>query len=146
MSMRREREIKLDMMESIAASQHAVARMLSSLADLTPHADVSAARLEETIRILSNYQGRITQMLAGIPIRRQVFGKPAQPWLHIPVPKQVAITRKRRRNDNEYQMGTLLSEQSPQKTQSCPACQYAQIKTEEKTSACSETPTCSKTS
>ncbi|WP_431087114.1 hypothetical protein [Paenibacillus sp. 8b26] len=87
MSMRREREIKLDMMESIAASQHAVARMLSSLADLTPHADISAARLEENIRLLSNYQGEITQMLAGIPLRRQVYGKPAQPLLQLPVSK-----------------------------------------------------------
>ncbi|MGW9526394.1 hypothetical protein ACWHAM_01325 [Paenibacillus terrae] len=94
MSMRREREIKLDMMESIATSQHAVARMLSSLADLTPHADMSATRLEETIRVLSNYQGKITQMLAGIPLRRQVYGKPTQPWLQLPVPK----TKQRRGN------------------------------------------------
>jgi hypothetical protein len=94
MSMRREREIKLDIMESIAASQHAVARMLSSLADLTPHADMSAARLEETIRMLSNYQGEITQMLAGIPLRRQVHGKPAPPWMNVSAPG----TQQRRRN------------------------------------------------
>ncbi|WP_068500454.1 hypothetical protein [Paenibacillus kribbensis] len=139
MSMRREREIKLDMLESIAASQHAVARMLSSLADLTPHTDMSATRLEETIRILSNYQGKITQMLAGIPLRRQVYGKPTQPWLHISVQKNEAITRKQRRDENEYKMGTHHSEQSPQKTQRCPSFQHSQIKTEKKTPACSKT-------
>ncbi|OAZ46619.1 hypothetical protein [Paenibacillus polymyxa] len=116
MSMRREREIKLDMMESIAASQHAVARMLTSLADLTPHADMSAPRLEETIRILSNYQGEITKMLAGIPLRRQVYGKPTKPWLHVPVQKNETKTRKQRRNENEYKVGTHNSKQSPQKT------------------------------
>ncbi|ASR46124.1 hypothetical protein B4V02_05175 [Paenibacillus kribbensis] len=139
MSMRREREIKLDMLESIAASQHAVARMLNSLADLTPHADVSTTRLEETIRILSNYQGEITQMLAGIPLRRQVYGKPTRPWLHIPVQKNEAITEKQRRNENEYKVGTHYSAQSPQKTQRCPAFQHSQIKTEKKTPACSKT-------
>lgn len=140
MSMRREREIKLDMLESIAASQHAVARMLSSLADLTPHVDMTATRLEETIRILSSYQGEITQMLAGIPLRRQVYGKPTQPWLDIPAQKKEFITRKQRRNKNEYKVGTHRSAQSPQKTQRGPAFQHSQIKTEKKTSACLKTP------
>ncbi|MEC4567808.1 hypothetical protein L8C07_17810 [Paenibacillus sp. CMAA1739] len=114
--MRREREIKLDMMESIAASQHAVARMLTSLADLTPHVDMSASRLEETIRLLSNYQGKITQMLAGIQLRRQVYGKPTKPWLQVPVQKSETKTRKKRRNEHEYKVGTHQSSQSPQKT------------------------------
>ncbi|MGG4217656.1 hypothetical protein ABEW32_05415 [Paenibacillus jamilae] len=114
--MRREREIKLDMMESIAASQHAVARMLTSLADLTPHADMSATRLEETIRILSNYQGKITQMLADIPLRRQVYGKPTKPWLQVPVPKSETKMRKQRRNENEYKVGAHHASQSSQKT------------------------------
>lgn len=82
MSLQREREIKLDMMESIAASQRAVARMLNSIADVTPHSDISAKSMEEHIRLLGGYQARMAQMLSGISLRHPIHGTPAPPWMN----------------------------------------------------------------
>lgn len=63
MSYQREHEVKLELVDSIAASQHAIARLLHSMADVIPHAEVSAKSMEESLRLLTAYQHEMARML-----------------------------------------------------------------------------------
>ncbi|MFM9280051.1 hypothetical protein [Paenibacillus jiagnxiensis] len=77
-----EQEVKLSLLESIAVSQQAVARMMNSVSDIIPHSGMSAKSLEETLRLLTSYQEQITRMIAGIPLNRRLEGSPGLPWMN----------------------------------------------------------------
>lgn len=78
----REQEIKLELISSIAQSQQALARILSSIADISVHSEVSARSLQENIRLLTQYQGAMCEMLTGISLHRRIDGIPSSPWLN----------------------------------------------------------------
>lgn len=82
MNRRREQEVKLSLLESIAVSQQAVARMMNSVSDVIPHSGMPAKALEETLRLLTSYQEQITLMITGISLNRRLEGSPALPWMN----------------------------------------------------------------
>ncbi|MBT2283514.1 hypothetical protein MHB43_26230 [Paenibacillus sp. FSL H8-0317] len=82
--MRREQEAKLALIESIAHSQQALARILDSVASVTAHSEVSARSLAENIRLLSRYQEEMSRMVTGIRLARIQHGEPGLPWLKDP--------------------------------------------------------------
>ncbi|MDR9748929.1 hypothetical protein [Paenibacillus taichungensis] len=82
--LRREQEAKLSLIESIAHSQQALARILDSVASVSAHSEVSARSLAENIRLLSRYQEEMSRMVTGIRLARIQHGKPGVPWLKDP--------------------------------------------------------------
>lgn len=80
--MGREREAKLAMLEALASSQRAVARMLESTADL--NARFPGGRPEDAAALLARLaalQLRMCEALLGVKLRRVMRGRPAAPWL-----------------------------------------------------------------
>jgi|GEM_PF-464587 len=78
----RERAAKLALLEALAASQRAVARMLESTADL--HERFPGEKPEEAAAMLSRLaalQLRMCETLLGLKLRRVSRGRPAGPWL-----------------------------------------------------------------
>lgn len=69
------------MISSIARSQQALAGILENIADISAHSDVTARVLAENIRLLTDYQSVMAQMLTGIPLNRSKTGVPKPPWL-----------------------------------------------------------------
>ncbi|WP_342552607.1 hypothetical protein [Paenibacillus sp. FSL R7-0652] len=82
--MQREQEVKLALIESIAHSQQALARILDSVASVSSHSEVSARSLAENIRLLSRYQEEMSRMVTGIRLTRIRYGEPGLPWLKDP--------------------------------------------------------------
>lgn len=82
--LQREQEVKLALIESIAHSQQALARILDSVASVSSHSEVSARNLAENIRLLSRYQEEMTRMVTGIRLSRIRHGEPGLPWLKDP--------------------------------------------------------------
>lgn len=78
----KEHEAKLDLIASIAQSQQALARILSSIADISSHSELSARSLKENIRLLTQYQATMCEMLQGITLCHPRSGTPAPPWLN----------------------------------------------------------------
>ncbi|GAB6991510.1 hypothetical protein [Paenibacillus pini] len=78
----KEHETKLALVSSIAQSQQALARILSSIADISAYSELSARNLQENIRLLSQYQGIMCEMLTGISLHRRIDGIPTSPWLN----------------------------------------------------------------
>jgi hypothetical protein len=78
----REREAKLALLEALASSQRAVARMLESTADL--NARFPGKRPEDVTAMLARLaalQLRMCESLLGAKLRRVMHGRPADPWL-----------------------------------------------------------------
>jgi hypothetical protein len=78
----REREAKLALLEALASSQRAVARMLDSTADL--HARFPGKRPEDVAAMLARLAGlqlRMCESLLNVKLRRVMRGRPAVPWL-----------------------------------------------------------------
>ena len=78
----REREAKLSLLEALASSQRAVARMLESTADL--NARFPGERPEDAAALLARLaalQLRMCESLLGVKLRRAFRGQPAAPWL-----------------------------------------------------------------
>jgi len=78
----RERAAKLALLEALAASQRAVARMLESTADLS--ARFPGERPENAAAMLARLAGlqlRMCESLLGVKLRRVAHGRPAAPWL-----------------------------------------------------------------
>jgi len=82
--LQREQEVKLALIESIAHSQQALARILDSVASVSSHSEVSARSLAENIRLLSRYQEEMSRMITGIRLARIRHGEPSLPWLKDP--------------------------------------------------------------
>lgn len=81
-------EAKIALVNAIALSQHALARILSSIADVSPRSEITARSLQENIRLLTEYQSTMSLMITRIPLQRYRYGTPSSPWLnsnYIPV-------------------------------------------------------------
>lgn len=76
-----EHAVKLEMIRSIARSQAALAAILESIAEVTGHSELTARKLSDNIRILSQYQSAMCRMMSGISLHQPKRGKPAAPWL-----------------------------------------------------------------
>ncbi|MEF2967935.1 hypothetical protein V3851_19065 [Paenibacillus sp. M1] len=72
---------KLKLIESIAKSQMAMARILDSLADVSGHSGATARHLAENITVLSKYQDAIARTVCGISVHRVHYGTPSSPWI-----------------------------------------------------------------
>lgn len=72
---------KLQLVESIAKSQAAMARMLDSLADISEQSPDIARHLAENIKILTRYQQAIAQTVCGISLHQVYYGTPSSPWI-----------------------------------------------------------------
>ncbi|BFH60955.1 hypothetical protein [Paenibacillus azoreducens] len=79
----KEQETKLALIASIAQSQQALARILGSIADISSHSELSARNLKENIRLLTQYQATMCEMLQGITLCHPRSGIPAPPWLNV---------------------------------------------------------------
>jgi hypothetical protein len=81
---RREKEqsIKLELMESIAVSHKALARMLSCAADVTERTGMSSVHLQEYLRVIARCQLSLVRRLTGIPFPAVRRGTPGKVWLN----------------------------------------------------------------
>lgn len=80
---RRALEARLSMLESLARSQAAVARMLESAADAARCADIPARLIRQELRALARVQSAMLETVSGTRLRRiRRGGPPAPPWLH----------------------------------------------------------------
>lgn len=77
-----EQAAKIKMITSIAHSQEALARILNSVADVSAHSQVAARQLSENIRLLTQYQSVMCEMLLSISLHRIHYGIPSSPWLN----------------------------------------------------------------
>lgn len=73
--------VKLKLIDSIAQSQVAMARMMNSLADITGHSEATARHLAENISILTKYQDAMARTICGITLHRVHYGTPTLPWI-----------------------------------------------------------------
>lgn len=78
----KEQEAKLELISSIAHSQQALARILSSIADVSSQSELSARTLLENIRLLTQYQSTMCRMQMGINLCHLRSGTSAPPWLN----------------------------------------------------------------
>lgn len=76
-------EAKISLVNSIALSQNALARILSSIADVSSHSEISARSLQENIRLLTQYQRTMCRMMTGVQLRCYKEGVPTLPWLNL---------------------------------------------------------------
>ncbi|RUT29152.1 hypothetical protein EJP77_15670 [Paenibacillus zeisoli] len=77
-----EHEVKLQLVQSLVKSQEALARILDSIADVTEQSEAVSKQLYENIRVLTNYQSAMAQMLTGVRLNRQYYGTPTTPWIN----------------------------------------------------------------
>lgn len=89
----REQETKLELIQSIALSQKALARILGSIADISSESDLSARALLENIRLLTQHQDALCRMLTGISLCQPRSGNSAPPWLNASLSAHFAATR-----------------------------------------------------
>ncbi|PWW07352.1 hypothetical protein DFQ01_102244 [Paenibacillus cellulosilyticus] len=78
----REREVKLELVSSIARSQRALARILESIADVSVHTDPIAKSLRDNIAQLSQLQQVLTESVVGIRFGQRRQGRPSGPWIN----------------------------------------------------------------
>lgn len=72
---------KLRLVDSIAKSQTAMARILDSLADVSDHSAETARHLAQNIQVLTKYQQAIAQTVCGITLHQVHYGTPSMPWI-----------------------------------------------------------------
>lgn len=83
-----EARIKLHILNSLARSQRALARILESIADVMEHREhrehrkAAEGRLGEQIEAISRYQRQIAVKMIGVKIRRKTCGVPQKPWIN----------------------------------------------------------------
>lgn len=77
-----ERAAKLTLLESIAQSQAAMARILDTLADITSYSEETAVHLAHEAERMTRYQEAMMKMLAGLSLPPQYFGVPEPPWIN----------------------------------------------------------------
>ncbi|NWL88831.1 hypothetical protein DMN77_14810 [Paenibacillus sp. 79R4] len=71
---------KISVIESIARSQMALARILDSMADVT-HSEGTARHLVENVKILMEYQQAIARTICGVTLHHVNYGTPSSPWI-----------------------------------------------------------------
>lgn len=72
---------KINVVEAIAKSQMALARILDSMADMTHHSEDTARHLAENVKILVKYQQAIAHTVCGVALHRIHYGTPSSPWI-----------------------------------------------------------------
>ncbi|WP_230191055.1 hypothetical protein [Paenibacillus sp. CECT 9249] len=79
----KERIVKLKLVDSIAHSQQAIARILNVIADVAEHEESKelARRIGENMQVVTGYQQALSSMAAGVASRRLKKGTPTKPWL-----------------------------------------------------------------
>ncbi|RXZ81205.1 hypothetical protein EBB07_16065 [Paenibacillaceae bacterium] len=79
--LQREREVKLELIASIARGQNALARVLESVADLSEQSPALTKSIREQVRLLTGIQLTMAEMLTGTRLRNYRLGKPGKVWL-----------------------------------------------------------------
>jgi len=90
----REEELKLAMLEAIARSQRALARMLESTAETVRWSDGDAGRALRLLDSIERYQRVLAAKHLGVPYRRMCAGTPSAAWLSRRVAGSFAAGRK----------------------------------------------------
>ncbi|MDF2961184.1 MAG: hypothetical protein K0S39_2919 [Paenibacillus sp.] len=79
-----ENRTKLHILNSLARSQRALARIIESMADLaesSASSGASADNLTRQLEAISRFQRQLTEKITGIRIRKFRRGTPGKPWL-----------------------------------------------------------------
>lgn len=84
--------IQLDLLESMALSQRALARIIESVTQCIEASPPLARQVAENLDIIAKYQQVLTRKITGIRINEKQKGTPAQPWVnpHVRVPSSVS--------------------------------------------------------
>ncbi|GLX67096.1 hypothetical protein [Paenibacillus glycanilyticus] len=79
-----EREVKLELLSSLARSQTALARILDSIADVSGASPALAQSIAENVELLTTMQKYIAESVTGLTMRRKYrkLGSPGTPWLN----------------------------------------------------------------
>ncbi|MFD2612386.1 hypothetical protein [Paenibacillus gansuensis] len=80
--MRKQDELKIDILESLARSQKALAKIIENMAEQTEHAHGLSENLAENMQALSKYQLSLASKMSGITVHSKRYGLPGRPWLH----------------------------------------------------------------
>lgn len=78
----REQQIKLDILESLARSQRALARIIESVADSVESSPQLAGQIAGNLASIVGYQRILAKKIIGLPIRVKQQGTPRQPWMN----------------------------------------------------------------
>lgn len=80
---RKEYEVKLELISSIARSQLALARILDSIATISDCSPNLAKRIGDNMRMLTELQENMTEAVTGLSLRHNRIrtGKPVKPWV-----------------------------------------------------------------
>ncbi|MFC5447341.1 hypothetical protein [Paenibacillus aestuarii] len=78
----REQWIRLDVLESLARSQRALALIMESVAASVEASPPLARHIAGNLEAIVKHQQILTSKLTGIPIRVRRIGTPARPWLN----------------------------------------------------------------
>lgn len=83
-----EREARVAFLSSLARSQHALARIMESIADVSDSSQSTAKLLRDNVRSLTDLQETIAEAVTSLAWHRRVKrkGKPTKPWLHPELP------------------------------------------------------------
>lgn len=78
-----ERRVKLELLGSLARSQHAIASILESVAAVAEHTPQLAKHIRDNIRVITGLQETLTEAVSGISwrSRQKRHGLPPAPWL-----------------------------------------------------------------
>lgn len=72
---------KLRLIDSISRSQVAMARILSSLAEVAEGSPETARHLAANIEILTKHQEAMARTVCGLTLHRVNYGTPSSPWI-----------------------------------------------------------------
>ncbi|WJH32484.1 hypothetical protein N6H14_19120 [Paenibacillus sp. CC-CFT747] len=78
----RENRIKLDILESLAESQKALARILTSAADCSAASDPLAVHIRDNLDAISRCQRQLAVHFFGLTFRKRRRSRPGKLWLH----------------------------------------------------------------
>ncbi|PYI52134.1 hypothetical protein [Paenibacillus flagellatus] len=79
---RRRNELMLDMLESLARSQRAIAKMIESVADVSDDSPNFAKQLAGNLQTIGRYQRAVLERLTGIRLTRVGRSDGAKPWVN----------------------------------------------------------------
>jgi len=88
---------KLHILNSLARSQRALAKIIEIMADTAEYTKAGQTLIDQ-IDAISRYQRQIAGKMIGIRFRRKTFGRPGKPWIH---PMATAGSPINRRHDPE---------------------------------------------
>jgi len=77
----RREQLKLDMLEALARSQHALASMLEQMAAVTEVSPHAAKQMIASAETLARYQQSLAECVSAIRFPRIRKGRPGKAWL-----------------------------------------------------------------